>query len=130
MRPPNCDAWCGICRKLVPTEFRQVSWSEPGVVTVEKRLVLAPHFTAATAGYSVVRCAESGKPPWPTPENRWMTVTEAEYAGPGDIPAEEGEATERTSVQGMTAVMHSYPSTEVDVMGLPYGCMDGYVAED
>lgn len=125
MRPASCDAWCGLCRKLVPTEWREVTWDDHGRPHTEKQVVLVEHFTASTTGAYLVRCGESGKRPWPTPEQGWMTVSEDRYESSEPIPAVD--VPYQTGTYGMTANMHYVPSG-IEGIGLgplgEYGCLD------
>lgn len=122
----TADGYCGECRKIVPTEWRHVTWSEPGCVTVQRQRVLVVHYTHMAWSTSLGRCPESGKLAWPMPPTPWMTASEADYAGPEDeLPAVE--IPHQGGTMGMTANMHYVPSQRDDVELGPlgeYGCLD------
>ena len=118
---PGPDGWCGVCRKLVPTEW--TDWDED---ERQRRRLMVVHYTAATSGNYLIRCDQSELPPWPTPPSLWINVPEDVYAGPQDeLPSVE--IPHQAGTMGMTANMHYVPSQSEDVELGPlgeYGCLD------
>lgn len=118
------EGYCQPCNRMVAVEKRAVAWSEPGKVGVKGEMVTVPHQRGDAS------CPGERKPPSPLPPNPLFTVTEDVYRGPSPLPSVEGPSSGHPHVPGISHNMHGYADTEVDPLGLPYGCMDAHVANE